>query len=334
MAPLRSFVVGGAGFIGSHLVDRLVRRGPVVIFDDLSVGRRAYVNDHVERGDARLIIGDARDLGALSLAMREAGGAAIDVVFHLAANPEARWGLERTRLDLEQGTIATYNVLEAMRLEGPRRIVFASSGTVYGETDKVCAEGDLGCLPISLYGASKLAGEALVSAFVECFNFSGLVFRFGNVVGPRGTHGAALDFLKRLRDDPRELVVLGDGEQSKPYLHVDDCADGILFGLERALARSAELPPFDVFNLAPPDSTRVARIAELCVGASPGKGASIRFTGGERGWRGDVPRSRMDASKLAAAGFRVRHTSDAAVALAVESLAREVFGAEAGQAPP
>jgi len=312
---VRSVVVGGAGFIGSHMVDRLVERGPVTVYDNLSIGSRAFVAGHLESGRATLVEGDALDLERLTDALR-----GHDLVVHLAANPEARWGLERTRLDLEQGTIATYNVLEAMRRAAVGRLVFASSGTVYGDTERVCGEDDLGALPISLYGASKLACEALVSAFVECFGLSAWIFRFGNVVGPRGTHGAALDFLKKLQQSTTELEVLGDGRQAKPYLHVTDCVDGMLHGFDGA---SASL---NVYNLAPPDVTTVARIAELCVAASPYPSARIRYTGGNRGWPGDVPRSRMDPGKLASLGFRVRHTSDKAVQLAVEALAREVFG--------
>ena len=316
MTPLRSLVVGGAGFIGSHLVDRLVERGPVTVYDNLSVGRREFIRAPLADGRATLIEADALDLDRLAAAAE-----GHDVLFHLAANPEARWGLERTRLDLEQGTIATYNALEAARRASVPRLVFASSGTVYGETPRVCAEGDLGELPISLYGASKLAGEAMISAFVECFGLRAWIYRFGNVVGPRGTHGAALDFLRKLRDTKTELEVLGDGLQSKPYLYVSDCADGILFGLDHAGAR------LNVHNLAPLDVTSVARIAELCVAASPYKDAVIRYTGGDRGWPGDVPRSRMDPGKLAALGFRVRYSSDDAVRMAVEALADEVFGA-------
>lgn len=313
MTP-RYFVVGGAGFIGSHLVDRLVERGEVTVYDNLSVGKRAFIEAPLASGRARLVEGDALDLEALTSAMT-----GHTVVFHLAANPEARWGLERTRLDLEQGTIATYNVLEAMRRCGAERLVFSSSGTVYGEADGVCAELDLGHLPISLYGASKLAGEAMISAFVECFGLRATIFRFGNVVGPRGTHGAALDFLKKLAASRVELEVLGDGRQSKPYLHVSDCVAGLLFGLDHA----AE--PCGVYNLAPPDQTSVMRIAELCVRCSPTPEATIRTTGGGRGWPGDVPRSKMAPDKLAALGFRVRMTSDEAVESAVRALAREVF---------
>ncbi len=328
----RSFVIGGAGFIGSHLVDRLVERGPVTIYDNLSVGSVDFIRDHLTAGRISLIRADALELERLIEAMADH-----DVVYHLAANPEARWGLERTRLDLEQGTIATYNALEAARKTGVPRFVFASSGTVYGETPRVCGEDDLGSLPISLYGASKMACEAMISAFVECFGLQGWIFRFGNVVGPRGTHGAALDFLKKLRaeqdrqaqtelqgnadqaDEP-VLEVLGDGQQAKPYLHVNDCVAGILYGLDHAT------DPLNVYNLAPSDLTKVSHIAKLCIASSPLNDARICYTGGDRGWAGDVPRSRMSPNKMTELGFNVRHSSDEAVALAVADLAGEVFG--------
>ncbi len=313
----RFFVVGGAGFIGSHLVERLIARAPVTVFDNLSVGRREFLAGPLASGRCELVVGDMLDLGALEQAL-----VGHDTVVHLAANPEARWGLENPRLDLEQGTIATWNVLEAIRRTGAKTLVFSSSGTVYGDTAQSCAEGDLGALPISLYGASKFAGEALISAFVECFQLQGYIFRFGNVVGPRGTHGAALDFLKKLKaTDGRELEVLGNGAQAKPYVFVEDCVDAILFTLDHARER------LNVFNIAPPDFTSVRRIAELCVQASPYPGAAIRYTGGERGWPGDVPQSRLDSSKLGALGYALRRSSDEAVRDAIAALVREVFGA-------
>ncbi|HTA92752.1 MAG TPA: NAD-dependent epimerase/dehydratase family protein [Polyangiaceae bacterium] len=311
----RCFVVGGAGFIGSHLVERLLEGGAVVtVFDNLSVGKREFLSRALE-GACQLVEGDALDLPALEHAMTEH-----DLVFHLAANPEARWGLENPRLDLEQGTICTWNVLEAMRRTAAKSLIFASSGTVYGDTLAPCAETDLGSLPISLYGASKFACEAMISAYVECFGLSAWIYRFGNVVGPRGTHGAALDFLHKLKKNPEELEVLGDGRQSKPYVHVSDCVSGVLFGVEHSSER------LNIHNIAPPDFTSVRRIAELCIAASPYPGARIRYTGGARGWPGDIPHSRLDSEKLAALGYRVTHSSDEAVAAAVRALGREVFG--------
>jgi UDP-glucose 4-epimerase len=312
---MRSFIIGGAGFIGSHLADRLVEAGPVTVFDNLTIGKKEFIGGHLASGRVTLVHADGLDLDALKAAMP-----GHDVVFHLAANPEARWGLERTRLDLEQGTIVTYNALEAARVSGIRKFVFASSGTVYGNVSEACAEEDLGHLPISLYGASKFAGEAMISAYVECFGFDGFICRFGNVVGPRGTHGAILDFCKKLKAHPDYLDVLGDGRQAKPYLHVTDCVSGILHVFHNA---RGEKPA--VFNLAPPDWTSVARIAELCIAASPNKKARIEYGGGTQGWPGDVPLSRIKPAKLAALGFKVRFTSDQAVEQAVSEVAREVF---------
>jgi UDP-glucose 4-epimerase len=313
---VKSFVLGGAGFIGSHLVDVLVERGPVTVYDNMTVGKREFIAGPLASGKATLVEADALDLPALTTAI-----AGHDVVFHLAANPEARWGLERTRLDLEQGTIALYNTLEAARTTGVKKVVFSSSGTVYGNVEKPCAEGDLGSLPISLYGASKFAGEAMLAAFCECFGMEGFICRFGNVVGDRGTHGAILDFCKKLQAHPEYLDVLGDGRQAKPYLHVNDCVAGLLFVLDNARGENPA-----IYNLAPPDVTSVKRIAELCVAASPNPKARIEYGQSAQGWPGDVPKSVLVPDKLAALGFRVRHTSDDAVGIAVREVAREVFG--------
>lgn len=314
---MRTFVVGGAGFIGSHLVERLVASGDTVtVFDDFSVGQEAFLEKARSLGQVTVVRGDARELEAVEQAI-----VGHQRVFHLCANPEARWGLERPRLDLEQGTIATWNVLEACRRQKVGKFVFSSSGTVYGNTAEPGREDRLGLLPISLYGASKLAGEALIASYVECFGLEATICRFGNVVGPRGTHGAILDFCKKLKRTPDTLDVLGDGKQSKPYLHVDDCADGLIFASTRGER------PLGIYNLAPPDFTNVARIAELCVQASPNPKAKVVFGGGTQGWKGDVPTSRLDPSKLAALGFKVRSSSDDAVARAVREVAREVFGA-------
>jgi UDP-glucose 4-epimerase len=317
---MRSFVVGGAGFIGSHLVDLLVDRGPVTVFDNLSVGKTEFIASHLTSASpsarATFVRGDALVLDALTEAMR-----GHDIVFHLAANPDARTGLERTGLDLEQGTIAAYHALEAARLVGAKRFVLASSGTVYGNTAEPRAEMDLGHLPVSLYGASKLACEAMVAAYAECFGLRGTIARIGNVVGPRATHGAILDFCRKLKAHRDYLDVLGDGCQSKPYLHVSDCAAGLLYLLDHAPG------PVDVYNLAPSDATTVAHIAEACVAASPQPRARIVYSGGTQGWRGDVATSRLVPDKIRALGFALRYTSDQAVDVAVGEVASEVFGA-------
>ena len=313
---MRSLVIGGAGFIGSHLVDALVLRGPVTVVDDLSAGRREFLADHLH-GRATLWVQDALDTKSLA---RVAEGH--DVIFHLSANPEARAGLDDAGLDLRQGTMAAHSALDAARLAKVPRFMLASSGTVYGNTSRVCAENDLGSLPISLYGASKFASEALVSAYAECFGIRPTICRFGNVVGPRATHGAILDFCRKLQATPDRLEVLGDGTQSKPYLHVADCVRGILAAFDASLV---------VANVAPWSWTSVHEIAEAVVAASPNPNARIEYTGRVGGgWLGDVPTSRLDPSLLrAATGFDTRLTSTQAVQRAVSEIAREVFGDEA-----
>jgi UDP-glucose 4-epimerase len=308
-------VVGGAGFIGSHLVARLAERARVTVLDDLSSGRAEWLEPSVARGNCELRVGSVFDSELLFSAMR--GKIA---VFHLSANPDARRGLEQPMLDVEQGTLATHAVLDAMRRTGVKGLVLASSATVYGMARTVCREGDLGALPISLYGASKLASEALVSAHVECFGITAWIFRLGNVIGAHGTHGAAFDFLTRLRQEPSQLTVLGDGNQSKPYVHVADCVDAMLFGFEHAA------DPLNVFNVAPEGASTVRNVAEHCVAASKNPGAAIVYTGGQRGWRGDVPHSRLDASALAALGYQVPRSSDEAVVVGVRELAQEILG--------
>jgi UDP-glucose 4-epimerase len=324
----RIAVVGGAGFIGSHLTERLANDGAhVTVLDDLSVGRREHLEPASATGRVTLRVGDARS--------REVARAALagqDAVVHLAANPEARAGLLDPRLDLELGLMTTLRVAEEAGAAGVRHLVFASSGTVYGPApleDRPSArvEDDLGSLPISLYGASKLASEAFLSAHAECFGLSVTTLRFGNVVGPRATHGVILDLCRKLRASPHRLEVLGDGRQEKPYLHVSDCVDGLRFALSRdptsAASRGA---PYRAWNLAPASTTTVARIATLVVAASPDPRAEIVYAGGPRGWPGDVPLSRMDPSLLAELGFRIECTSDAAVERAVREIAGEVFG--------
>lgn len=314
MARIRAFVTGGAGFIGSHLVDHLVDRGvQVTIYDNLSIGQKRFVQDHIDSGAARLVVADLLDFDSLAQHLRDC-----EVVFHLAANPEARWGIENTRLDLEQETLVTYNVLEVMRRNSVKQIVFASSGTVYGEVDGPVDEDHGPLFPISLYGAGKLACEALISAFVSTFGLKGWIFRFGNVLGPRGTHGAVMDFITKLKENPQELEILGDGRQRKPYLHVYDCVDGILYGYEHASA------PLNYFNLGPSDTTQVRKLAEFLITEIGLEGVQLRYTGGERGWPGDVPRSFFKVDKMAGLGWKTRYGSDEAARLAIREMVVEL----------
>ncbi len=308
----RYFVTGGAGFIGSHLVDRLVERGGVTVYDNLSSGRREFLEHHLDRGDFNFIEADLLDFDTLKEAI---GGH--DMVFHLAANPDVRAGITATDLDLKAGTIASYNVLEAMRWNKIKRLVFTSSSTVYGDAGITPVAEDYGPLePISLYGASKLGGEGLISAFCHLFGMRGWIFRLANIIGPRLTHGVIFNFINRLKENPGQLEILGDGRQQKPYLHVDDCLDGMLLAMEK----SGE--PLNVFNLGPASSTSVVAIAGVVVAAMGLKGVAFSYAGGDRGWAGDVPQVRFDAGAMSRLGWKPRYSSDQAV----ERTVRELLG--------
>lgn len=271
---MKAFVTGGAGFIGSHLVDRLLYEGnDVTIFDNLSIGKIDFIKIHINNKNFNFIQADLLDLDRLKHAIKES-----DMVFHLAANPEARLGIENTELDLKQETIVTYYVLEAMRINGIRKIMFSSSGTVYGEVPFIPIKEDYGPLfPISLYGAGKLACEGLVSAFCGTFGMQAWIYRFANIVGPRTTHGVIRDFIEKLKINSSSLEILGDGKQNKPYLHVEDCVNGILFGLKNANEK------INVFNLGCTSTTTVNTIARLLTEEMGLIDVNFKYVGGDRG---------------------------------------------------
>jgi UDP-glucose 4-epimerase len=311
-------VTGGAGFIGSHLIDALLADATtkeVRVLDNFSSGRREHLAHH-ER-DARLKIYTVELLDFDKVATHFQG---VDQVFHLAANPDARWGIDNTRLDLEQETIVTYNVLESMRRNQVPRIVFSSSGTVYGDVGTTVTHEKLGpCLPVSLYGAGKVASEGLISAFCGTFGLHAIIFRFGNIVGERTTHGVIYDFIRQLAKNSAELNVLGNGHQAKPYVYVRDLVNGLIFGKTRC----GELKPsqFDVFNLAPDGATSVRFIAaELIRQLGFSERTKIHYGESTQGWPGDVAQSRMDSSKLRNAGFALPRSSDEVVRFAISQI--------------
>jgi UDP-glucose 4-epimerase len=307
---MKVLVTGGAGFIGSALSERLLRRGDeVTVFDNFSSGRKEFIGHLLKSDRFKLIEGDLLDPEGLAPALRRQ-----EMVFHLAANPDIRGSLEEPALDFEQGTVATFNLLEAMRKNKVVKIAFASSSVVYGEPEISPTPEDYGShLPISLYGASKLAGEGMISSYCHCFGFRAWIFRFANVVGPHPTHGILFDFVKKIRKNPRRLEVLGDGRQKKSYLYVDDCVEGMLWGV----SRSGE--SLNVFNLGGGDDIRISEIARIFLAeASPE--AEIVYAGGERGWPGDVPRMLLDVSKINRLGWKARLNSEAAVRLAIKTL--------------
>ncbi|MDO8619913.1 MAG: NAD-dependent epimerase/dehydratase family protein [bacterium] len=291
-------VTGGAGFIGSHLVDRLMAEGnDVVVYDNLSLGKKEFIAPHFGNPKFAFVEADLLEVGKLTKAMKGR-----DVVFHLAANSNIIKSSKNPDIDLEQGTAATYNVLQAMRETGVGKLVFTSSNVVYGEaTVSPTAENYGPLLPISFYGASKLACEAVISAYVHNFGIQAWMYRFGNIVGKRPTHGVVLDFYEKLKKDPSVLPVLGDGKQSKPYIEVHDCVDGMLFGLVHAHE------PLNLFNLGTTGGVFVRDIADIVIAEMGLKNVEVRFAGGVRGWPGDVHTVRLDVSKLKSLGWKPKY---------------------------
>jgi UDP-glucose 4-epimerase len=296
----RVCVTGGAGFIGSNLVDVLSRRGvEVVIVDDFRTGRREFVAEACKRPGVRLVEGDVLDMELLGDALT-----GCDWVFHLQANADVRRGLEQPRRDLQQNTIATSNVLEAMRASGVKRIMFASTGSVYGEPAVFPTPEDAP-FPVqtSLYGASKLACEGLIAAYGTGYGFTGLICRFVSILGERYTHGHLFDFYRALRRDPTRLRVLGDGRQEKSYLHIEDCLDAILVAAEH----HHDQPGTHIYNLGTSETVVVDDSIEIItkyLSISP----RIEYTGGSRGWTGDSPLIHLDTARIRGLGWEPRLT--------------------------
>jgi UDP-glucose 4-epimerase len=313
---MRVLITGGAGFIGSNLAERFLQDGhEVTVVDDLSGGSLDLLAGCRNHPSFRFFEQDLLDLDPLCRILP-----GHDAVFHLAANSDISECRRRSDIDLRLGTMATYNVLEAMRRSCVRDIVFSSSSVVYGEPAVTPTPEDYGpLLPISLYGASKLACEALISAFCHNYGLRGRICRFANIVGRHGTHGALVDFIRKLRRDPRRLEILGDGCQAKPYLHVTECVDGLI----HVWRHSKEQLTF--FNLGCRDATTVRRIAEIIVAELGTPGAELHFTGGRRGWPGDVPQVRLDCRKLSRFGWEARLASDQAVQRAAKELVGELM---------
>lgn len=302
---MRYLITGGAGFIGSHAVDRLLAEGhQVTVYDNLSTGQRKWLAPHEGDQAFRFIQGDILDRKLLQETM-----AGHDIVFHLAANTDIPSGFTQTRLDLDNCIIGTWNVLDAMRELGIGEILFASSATVYGYPKVMPTPETYGpLLPQSHYGAGKLASEALISGFVHLYPIKAWIYRFGNVMGGRMGHGVVYDFIHKLRKNPRELEILGDGNQTKTFFLVEDCLDGILWAYEHDRER-----PVDIYNLGSPVTLTVTEIARIVCEEMGLDGAAFRYTGGERGWPGDVPKVDFDVSKMAALGWRATRTSAEAV---------------------
>ena len=315
----RIFISGGAGFIGSHLLNFLLKDAAterVVIFDNFSSGQLCYLQESAADSRVEVVRDDLKELNAVTSAM-----AGCDTVFHLAANPDIAKAVTQPDIDFWEGTYLTQNVLEAIRITGVQKILYTSGSGVYGENPTVAFAEDYGpCIPISTYGASKLACEGLIAAYCHMFELTGRAFRFANVVGPRQTHGVGYDFVRRLKADPTRLRALGDGNQKKSYIHIEDVLAAI------RCADVGATRNYDVFNVATDDYITVAEIADLAVkvsGLSPGE-VKYEFTGGDRGWKGDVPIVRFDCSKIKALGWKTQRSSAQAVADSMKSMLEEL----------
>jgi len=315
----RFLVTGGAGFIGSHLVDALMRSSAAVtVLDNLSYGYRENFARWVGHPDFSFVMGDCLNPEDVRKAIQNC-----DVVFHLAANPDVRAGEVNTKIDLEQNVIATYNLLEEMRkYERAKTMAFTSSSTVYGEAVVVPTPESYSPLkPISLYGASKLACEAFISAYCHMFGMRGVVYRFANIIGSRSRHGVIWDFIRKLIANPGELEILGDGRQTKSYLLVEDCVEAFLRGLEKASER------FEIFNVGSEDRVDVTTIARIVTESMGLKNVSFRYKGeveGGRGWLGDVRFMLLDISKLKKLGWKPKYNSFESVTEASKQLLKEI----------
>jgi len=310
LAGQRFCIVGGAGFIGSHFTDALLGNpevAQVTLYDNFSSGREWHYAHHAADPRLRVVRGDVEKVDELRRALD-----GHDVVIHLASNPDIARAATEPSIDFWQGTALTHSVVEAMRTTSAKRILYASGSGVYGDLGTREAQEDKGpFVPVSTYGASKLAGEALIASYAYMFGLSGCAFRFGNVVGPRQTHGVGFDFARRLLVEPAgpgrrvPLRILGDGTQSKSYIHVGDVVRAVL------TAHAQSTQPFQVFNVATGDYitvTEIAHIAVACLGLSPEQ-VDFQYTGGDRGWKGDVPVVRLNTDRIKATGWRCERTS-------------------------
>jgi UDP-glucose 4-epimerase len=308
---MKIVVTGGAGFIGSHVVDWLVNRGhEIIVLDNLSSGNEEFLEPYSGKAGFKF---HKRDLVLDDITRFFKG---VEEVWHLAANPEVRIGVENTKIHLEQNIIATYKVLEAMRLNGVQRILFTSTSTVYGDAHTLPTPEEYPTIPISLYGASKLAGEALIASYSHTFDMHAWIYRFANIIGRRSSHGVIYDFIMKLRNDPTTLEILGDGNQTKSYIYVNDCIEAMVVGLN---AQGTD--KVHIFNIGSVDMISVKGIAgivceEMHIDPKP----VFTFTGGKRGWKGDVPVMLLDASKLRKVGWKPRYNSEEAVKKATRDL--------------
>lgn len=309
---MKYFITGGAGFIGSNMVDALLvdKNNSVTIYDNFCSGHRKYIEHHLGDERCKVIKGDMLDYQKLKEAIQ-----GHEFVFHFAANPDIAKSMTETDIDLKQTVIATYNLLESMRLTGIKNIAYSSGSGVYGDVGLTqTSEGYGPLMPISMYGASKLGAEGIISAFCSMFDMHAWIYRFANVVGKRQTHGVGFDFIKKLRNSTKELEILGDGNQSKSYIHVSDVINAMLSIIGICNDR------VNIFNVATDSYITVNEIAEVVIQEMGLENVELKHTEGDRGWKGDVPVVRFDLKKIHDLGWYSKHNSKDAVRRSVKEM--------------
>lgn len=322
MRRYKALVTGGAGFIGSHLVDNLMNKGwNIAVLDNLSSGSLKNIRKWLKNMQFKFMKGDLKNTADAQKAVRD-----VELVFHIAANPEVREGETNPSVHFEDNLVATFNLLEAMRKsKTAKTVILASTSTIYGEASVIPTPEEYGPLvPISLYGASKLGCEALACSYAYTFGVRTLILRLANVVGSRSTHGAIVDFIKKLQRNSERLAILGDGTQTKSYLHIDDCINSILHLTARFLRSEKRV---DIYNVGAFDQINVRRIAEIVTELIKLRNVKFIFTGGVdggRGWLGDVKNMHLSIKKLNEAGWKPKYNSEQAIRLATKSLLKEM----------
>lgn len=309
---MKHMVIGGAGFIGSNLIRELLERGvkkkSIMIYDNYTSGFEKF--EGIETVELNVL-----NKSILKKAMKKFRP---DMVWHLAANADIQKGTEETDLDLTNGTLATHCVLECMRLSGIKNIIFTSSSAIYGIKQGHIKESTGPCTPISLYGASKLAAEGLISAYSHLYGINAWIFRLGNIIGVGQTHGFLYDMIIKIKGNKKEIEVLGDGSQEKSYLHISDCVDGMLF-----LQQVKTSDRLNIYNLSSDDTINVKNILTLLL-IHTGLKLAVNYTGGKQGWKGDIPKFRLEVHKSKQEGWYPIHTSLSANVLAIKELCEEL----------
>lgn len=313
---MKAFITGGAGFIGSAMVDKLFsdHENEITVFDNFCSGRMSFIEHHTKNKKFKLIKGDLLDQPEVRKAIR-----GHDIVFHFAANPDISKAMIEPDLDLKLSVIATFNVLDAMRLNGIKKIFYTSGSGVYGDVGLTETPEDFGPLePISMYGATKLGAEAIISAFCHMFDMQSWIFRFANVVGKNQTHGVGFDFISKLKENPKVLSILGDGKQSKSYIHVSDVLGAMLF----VSANAKQTVNF--YNVASEDYLTVDEIAHVVLEEMGLRDVELKYSGGKRGWKGDVPVVRFNLDKIHKLGWKAKYNSKESIRKSI----REMLGKE------